>query len=296
MGKPFDATLNELIDSTAADWAAFLAALVNVPPGPLADYDPVRDGNVSTTAYADKVFRVNGPKPAYLHLELQSWSELGVPERMQLYNTVLRRRHGLPVYSVLLLLRKSAVASDQTGVLRDLGVNDELHTEFRYTVLPAWEQPADRWLTAGVGLSPMALLTDEASRDLPAVAERFHDRLRAAPVSDTMKKNVLGSAFVLGGLRYDKTFLVEVFTTMSMTLEDSTTYQWILSKGIAKGIAKGEANGEARTILRLGTRKFGPPDSAVAQRLAAMTDLDQLDRLADRIFDVVSWDDLLATP
>ena len=93
MSKPFDNTLNTLIDGTAADWAAFLAGVVNIPPGPLTDYDSVRDGNLSNTAYADKVFRVEGPKPAYLHLELQAGSELGLPERMQLYNTTLKRRN-----------------------------------------------------------------------------------------------------------------------------------------------------------------------------------------------------------
>jgi hypothetical protein len=45
--KPFD---NTLIDGTAADWAAFLADVLGIPPGPLADYDPIRDGNLSTTA------------------------------------------------------------------------------------------------------------------------------------------------------------------------------------------------------------------------------------------------------
>ena len=258
MSKPFDNTLNTLIDGTAADWAAFLAGVVNIPPGPLTDYDPVRDGNLSNTAYADKVFRIDGPKPAYLHLELQAGSELGLPERMQLYNTVLKRRKGVPVYSILLLLRKSAVASDQSGRLLDVGVSGELHNDFRYTVLRVWDQPADRWLNAGVGLLPLALLTDEANADLPAVAGRFHDRLSAAPVSDKVRHEVRSSAFVLGGLRHKQDFLVKVFTNMSMTLEDSTTYQWILEKGIAKGqtlgdavgLALGEARGEARGEVR----------------------------------------------
>ncbi len=127
---------------------------------------------------------------------------------------------------------------------------------------------------------------------------------------------MLSSAFVLGGLRYDRSDLVEVFTNMSLTLEDSTTYQWILEKGYTKGhtlgeavgLALGEARGEARgqalgeargrgqTILRQGTKKFGPPDTAAAERLAAFDDVDHLDRIADRIFDAVSWDDLLGTP
>lgn len=277
-----------VIDGTAADWAAFLAALVNVPPGPLGDYDPIRDGNVSTTAYADKVFRVDGPRPAFLHLELQSGSELGVPARMQLYNTVLRRRHDQPVYSVLLLLRRSAVASDQSSVLRDLGVNGELLMEFRYTVLRAWEQPADVWLNAGVGLLPLALLTDEAAEDLPAIAIRVRDRMRAAPVSDTMRANLLNSAFVLGGLRYQQDNLVEVFTNMSLTLEDSTTYQWILKKGEARGETRVRVN----TILRQGTKRFGEPAATVA----AITNVDRLDQLLERVLDATSWDDLLASP
>jgi len=312
MSKPFDNTLNTLIDGTAADWAAFLAGVVGIPPGPLLDYDPIRDGNLSTTAYADKVFRLGGPTPAFLHLELQSGSELELPKRMQLYNTVLRRRHESPVYSILLLLRPSAAASDQTGQLLDLGVNGELVNDFRYTVLRVWERPADDWLNAGVGLLPLALLTNEAFARLPTVAGRFHDRLSAAPVTDKVKSDILSSAFVLGGLRYNRTDLVEVFTNMSLTLEDSTTYQWILEKGYtkghtlgeavglalgeARGQALGEARGRAQTILRQGIKKFGPPDTAVAERLAALADVEHLDRIADRIFDAVSWADLLGTP
>jgi len=231
---------------------------------------------------------------------------------MQLYNTALRRRHELPVYSILLLLRPSAVASDQTGRLLDVGVNGELINDFRYTVLRVWEEPADRWLNAGVGLLPLALLTNEAFARLPTVAGRFHDRLIAAPVTDKVKSDILSSAFVLGGLRYNQTDLVEVFTNMSLTLEDSTTYQWILEKGYAKGhtlgeavgLALGEARGEAvglargraETILRLGTKRFGPPAPVAAERLAALADVGHLDRMADRIFDATSWEDLLGTP
>lgn len=215
---------------------------------------------------------------------------------MNEYNTVLRRRRRLPVYSVLLLLRRSAVASDQSGRLLDLGVNGELINDFRYTVLRVWEEPADRWLNAGVGLLPLVLLTNDAAADLDGVASRFHDCLRAAPVADTVKSNILSSAFVLGGLRYDRNDLVEVFTNMSLTLEDSTTYQWILQKGEARGQARGQAVGRAQTILRQGTKKFGPPEPAAAERLAALMDVDHLDRMADRIFDATSWDDLLGTP
>ncbi len=95
---------------------------------------------------------------------------------------------------------------------------------------------------------------------------------------------------------------------MSLTLEDSTTYQWLLKKGYTEGrslaeavcLALAEARGEVRgrvwTLLRQGTKKFGEPHDASVRRLAAVTNLDHLDRIADRIFDAVSWDDLLGTP
>ena len=39
MSKPFDATLNALIDAHADDWAAFLAARVGLPLGPVTPLD-----------------------------------------------------------------------------------------------------------------------------------------------------------------------------------------------------------------------------------------------------------------
>lgn len=89
-----------------------------------------------------------------------------------------------------------------------------------------------------------------------------------------------------------------------MTLEDSTTYQAILRKGIAQGLERGVAQGVAQgrakeavaMILRIGRKRFAvsPPD--VEQRLNAVNEVEQLERMADRILDVATWDDLLATP
>ena len=47
-------------------------------------------------------------------------------------------------------------------------------------------------------------------------------------------------------------------------------------------------------MLRQGTRKFGPEPTAES-RLTAIDDLPRLERMADRMLDAVSWDDLLAT-
>ena len=61
-------------------------------------------------------------------------------------------------------------------------------------------------------------------------------------------------------------------------------------------IEEGEVRGVRRTILKLGTRRFGPADPATAAALEAITNLARLDRMAERIHDVADWQELLATP
>jgi hypothetical protein len=69
-------------------------------------------------------------------------------------------------------------------------------------------------------------------------------------------------------------------------MEESTTYQYILEKG-----ALTEAR---RTLLRLGTKKFGAPDAAVQAQLDNLSDLERFHDLEMRLLDVSTWQELLA--
>jgi predicted transposase YdaD len=78
-------------------------------------------------------------------------------------------------------------------------------------------------------------------------------------------------------------------------IEESSVYQDIFAKGEAKGRAEGELE-EARTILLgLGRKKLGQPDERVLALVAGIHDRGRLNLLLDRILDVASWDELLAT-
>lgn len=78
-------------------------------------------------------------------------------------------------------------------------------------------------------------------------------------------------------------------------VEEST----IVKDWIARGEARGKEMGimeEARAmILRLGTKKFGPPAQEVRNAVQEITDRERLERIIDRILDATNWDDLLAT-
>lgn len=71
-------------------------------------------------------------------------------------------------------------------------------------------------------------------------------------------------------------------------MRESSTYQAILDEGRIE-----EAQG---TILRQGRQRFGSPSDEVSVIVAAITDLERLHRMADRILSASTWDELLATP
>lgn len=254
MSHEFDSTLNRVIDLRADDWAAFLAARAGVPPGPATAVDT----RLSVAAQADKAFRIDGPEAVLVHLEMESWSHLGVPATLKWYNDVLTHTHRLPVYSVLLLLRRKAVASDQTGIHEVRGIGGRLIHQFHYTVVRLWEETVDGLLAGGPGLTPLALLTDEAADDLEGTFGRMEQELRQPPVPSNVAGELLSAAFVLGGLRYDDDRMVALFQRLNMTLEDSTTYQWLVRKGLQQGRAE-EAHG---LLARQCRKKFGDDPTA----------------------------------
>ena len=109
MAKPFDVTTKELVEMYPEDWVQFLG----LPDAPLA----LADADLSTfSPEADKVVRVNDPKGAYiLHIEFQASYDSTLDARILRYHVLLRERFGLPVISVVFLLRPEAEGEGVTG-------------------------------------------------------------------------------------------------------------------------------------------------------------------------------------
>ena len=288
MAKPFDATLNALIDLRPGDWADGFARIAGIPPGPSVELDT----DLATTLQADKLFRMEGECPSLLHLELEANPRLGIPRDLMRYNTLIDHRHDLPVTSVLILLRPKAFASDQTGVHRRYDVKGNLIAEFHYRVEKVWDRPVDYWLSAELGMRPLAVLTDEASRNLQrgvdALVDSIEGRDNAAEI-----KALLASAYVLCGLRYERDAITQAFGRLNMLLEESTTYQGILEEGKARGLSQGLSQGLRNTIIRIGSKRFGPPTESMSRTLHGIEDASRLEILADRILDAGNWDDLV---
>lgn len=291
MTKPFDATLNRMIQVRPDDWAVHFALLTGIPPGPSVPIDT----DLATTLQADKIFRVDGPDPSLLHFEFQASSRLGIPPELMRYNVHAGHRNGLPVQTVLILLRPSAQASDISGVFRRFGVNGKLIHEFHYHVERVWQRPASFWLNAGISLAPLSLLTDEAAADFETAVRNFRNSLRNHDADEQTFRELWSSSYVLCGLRHDHGRVTETYRRLSMLLEDSTTYQAILEKGHSEGRSEGLFLGERKSLLLFGKTRFGEPSPAVLQQINAIQDVDRLDRLVVQAAKVSNWDDLLRT-
>src|SRR5712692_6503625 len=101
MERRFDATLKSLLEDAPDDWPRLLG---------ISDPDVrVIDADISTiTGAADKVLRLRGPPPSILHLDFQSGPDASLPCDLNVYNSVLEKRHGLLVRTVLVLLSPRA--------------------------------------------------------------------------------------------------------------------------------------------------------------------------------------------
>lgn len=72
-------------------------------------------------------------------------------------------------------------------------------------------------------------------------------------------------------------------------MKESDTYQAILEEGEVRGEVKGERN----ALLRLGSKRFGQPDEATLATLQAITTVERLEQLMDRLLEAESWAELL---
>jgi predicted transposase YdaD len=279
MAKPYDITLKHILEAHPAD----CLQLVGLPTTAPID---VIDADLATVmAEADKVFRIKDWPPWLMHFELQSSYDPDLPQRMLRYNVLLKHRHGLPVHSVVILLRPQADGREMTGVLRETLAGKQ-YLEFQYRVFRIWQEPVDKVLADGVGTLPLAPLAAVEKSELPAVVQRMKKRF-SAEVTPSEEAVFWTETFILMGLRYERNLAHELMKGVR-EMEDSVTYQEIIRKGEFK---------EAQRILFItGSDAFGAPDAAAKAAIAALVDRERLEELIRRVRKVKSWQELLGKP
>jgi predicted transposase YdaD len=209
-----------------------------------------------------------------------------------LYNVLLESRYGGPVHTAAVLLRREANSPGLTGTVVRQFADGREYLRFGYAVVRVWELSAAALMAGGLGAVPLALLTDDAKAQLPALVAQFAARVtREAPTADTANL-LLSCGYILLGLRYDNAVARTLFHGVQK-MRESSTYQAILEEG------RDEGRNEAAQlfVLRLGTKSFGPTAAAIEAAVRSINDFDRLKRMTDRLLDAkaTGWEDLLDT-
>ncbi len=302
MAKPFDATTKDLLERNPRAWLEFLLE---------RKLGPVRavDADLSTiTAESDKVFRVGGRNPFIVHVELIASHAANLALRMERYNILVRYRHQLHVQSIAFFLRPRADRPSLTGTHEDHLPGGVLYHQFRYNVVRIWERPAGEILAGDLATLPLAPLADVSLEDLPAVIKQMEDRVNDL-ANPRAAADVWAATYILMGLVYPAHVTKSLLAGVR-NMKESATYQEILREGKAAGRAEGRAEGKAegklegirkgrieeakRLLVRQGQKRFGPPTSSVKAKVESVVNLAKLEKLADKILDVQSWDELIA--
>ena len=291
MPKQYDSASKFLVEEFPNDWLVLAG---------LQAQGPVRliDANLSTiTAEADKVIRVDEADPWLMHIELQSSRDARIASRLFRYNALLDDRHGLPTRSVLVLLRDDADGPDLSGEYRRSLPDGTEYLVFRYEVVRVWRQPVESILSGGLGILPLAPVSDLSAMPIEAVVEVLHRRLDQVP---PLLGNLLWEATsLLMGLRFHSDVVKSLLRGVGQ-MKESSVYQAILAEGRAEGRAEGLAEGLAegriqqridsarRLLLRYGERRFGPIALENREIIEQTTDPDRLENWLDLVPDTLA--------
>ena len=288
MSMPFDATMKDMVLTFLADYAEGLNFGGPLPLSAL-------NSDLSTiTAATDIAIGRGDPLDSIVDINFQSGRADDVLSRVLLYNTLLHHKYRVPVHSLIVLLRPEA---------NDLRLEAGLHysvwpergsLDFKFEVIRLWEIPVEKFLSGPLGTLPLATLCQlpagtELEKAIAQVVRKIEERLLTEANSEVAGK-LWTATFVLSGLRLSKEVAKGLFKG-GHGMHESTTYQMILEEGEAKGAA----SALKRTIRSLGDERFGPPGQSTKAVLDSLNDPDRLERIAARVNQIGSWEELLKT-
>lgn len=313
MPGPYDAALKQLLDARGPDWVGWLARLVGLPAGVAAD--PLDPDLSVVQPVADKVFRLRPPELGLLHLEAQSSWDGDLPGRLLLYNVLLEDRYGGPVHTVALLLRRDANAPDLTGEVVRADATGREYLRFTYGVIRLWRLPADDLIGAGLGMMPLALLTDDAAPRLQELVDRLADAAVRELPEQNAREVVLSCGFQLLGMRYNADVIRRLLAGLQnmVDLRESSFFQVLredaraeglqqgrteglqqgLQQGRNEGLQQGRAEFAREALLGQLQEKFGAVPPAVEARVRAATDPDRLAAALRQVLRITSPDELV---
>ena len=297
MAKPFDAATKQIVEVNPQDWLERLGF-------PRLRVEIVDADLAAVTTDADRILRTLDPPISLFHFEFEAGRDARrAPQRCHRYNALAETLYDSPIATVLFLLNpRAGRVSEVTGLYERTHPHTGLYLQFRYRVIRVWELSVKSLLAGGLATLPLALLSDISGMEPGTVVETMCRRLTTEAISSDQAETLMTASYLLAGLRFSDTIVASLFKGV-LNMEESSTYQAIIERGMTRGIERGLAQGreegrvdEARRMLRAaGEGRLGVPSASAQERLNSLASADAFEALGRRLFAVETWDALLAS-
>jgi hypothetical protein len=275
----FDATMKDMVGMQTSDYAAYFDMPSNRPSSLL-------NVDLSTiSAATDVVIGLGTPVEEITDLNFQAGPDPNVANRLLLYNSLLRFHYDIPVRSILVLLHPKADHTSLTGLISYKSGKSRL--EFEYEVVRVWKQSAERYLNAGLGITPLAVLgaLPDNVQEIDALREVV-EKIEARLLAETTPENaarLLKAAYNLTILRVPRQNRGDIFRGVGIM---KTGYDELVEEGVKQ---------TQKILLRLGRRQIGVPTTEVEASIKSINDLDRLERMTEAVLNAKDWQELLQT-
>ena len=80
---------------------------------------------------------------------------------------------------------------------------------------------------------------------------------------------------------------------LKQSRDESSRLHYAITKGRMEGQIEGRTEATRAMLLRIGARRLGSPPPGLLAAIDAITDIERLENLADRVVEISSWDELL---
>ena len=222
--------------------------------------------------------------------EFQTSKEKHIPERLLLYNILLRWEfeHELPVRSEVIYLTKNEQIEQPPLCWPTPGKRNEEESVFDYGNTEMWKKlPEDLISLEHMELLPLLPLTQGGMQR--EVVEYMFTRLPGEQYRQLATMGFLFAALAFRRARRqgDQEWLERRFSHMHEILRESPAYQWILDEGIEEGIQRGiqqgmqqgMQQGTQQAVINMITARFPELESLARARITAVSNLERLQHL-----------------
>ncbi len=283
--------------TTAATWSEWLAGVVVPPPAPgIPDYARDMDidlepsgPSIDTYMQADMIA---GGKQV-IHLRIQKWYQPDLDKYLFEESRKLERKHGKEPLVLVFLMWPPAEGPGMTGKYRERDSKGRSKRVFTYTIRRAWDMTAEE-VTHAPGTMMLAPLTKDARQRMPEIIQMVKAGLEKCRVSEKIYAMTWEAVYWNMGLTCELEEAHRALGDMLPVIQSGKGY--LAAKGQAfQGTytamqQEGPLVAARALVLRQAQRRFG---AVPAGAFEAITNLEELEELAQRVLTAADWPGVL---